>query len=91
MSRPRIVMHRKSSRIISGMTNLSRYPAPEDPWLLLRERELAERWKTSTRTLQRWRAEGGGPAYLVIGGAIRYRMADVVFFENSMRRGGGAR
>lgn len=55
----------------------------------LRERELADRWKTSRRTLQRWRAEGYGPAYVLIGGAIRYRFADVLDFERRMSRGGG--
>ncbi|MEJ8570763.1 helix-turn-helix domain-containing protein [Microbaculum marinum] len=63
---------------------------PDDPWLLIRERELAERWKTSRRTLQRWRAGGSGPAYILIGGAVRYRMADVLTFEERMRRAGGA-
>lgn len=61
---------------------------PEQP-AFLRERELAERWKTSQRTLQRWRAEGFGPAYIHIGGTIRYRMADVLAFETRHRRGGG--
>lgn len=55
----------------------------------LRERELAARWKTSRRTLQRWRAEDFGPAYVLIGGAIRYRFSDVLDFERRMRRGGG--
>lgn len=64
--------------------------SPDDPWFLIRERELAERWKTSQRSLQRWRAEGSGPAYILIGGAVRYRLADVVAFEERMRRGGGA-
>jgi hypothetical protein len=64
--------------------------SPDDPWHLIRERELAERWKTSRRTLQRWRADGSGPAYILIGGAIRYRWADITAFEERMRRGGGA-
>ena len=51
----------------------------------LRERELAERWKISRRTLQRWRAEGFGPAYIPIGGAIRYRIRDIEAFEEKMR------
>lgn len=51
----------------------------------LRERELAERWKTSPRTLQRWRAENFGPAWIRIGGAIRYLMKDVVDYENRHR------
>ena len=54
----------------------------------LRERELADRWKTSVRTLQRWRASGLGPGYVLIGGAIRYRFSDVIDFERRMSRGG---
>ena len=48
----------------------------------LRERELAQRWTMSQRTLQRWRKEGFGPAYILIGGTIRYRMADVLDYEH---------
>ena len=44
---------------------------PEDRFLL-RERRLAARWDISQRTLQRWRAEGRGPTFLCIEGAIRY-------------------
>jgi predicted site-specific integrase-resolvase len=62
---------------------------PDDPQLLIRERELAVRWKISRRTLQRWRAEGAGPAYIRIGDAVRYRLEDVFAFEQKMRRGGG--
>ena len=58
------------------------------PWLLIRESELAERWRTSQRTLQRWRKEAYGPAHIVIGGTIRYRIADILAFEERMRRGG---
>lgn len=61
----------------------------DDPQVLIRERELAVRWKISRRTLQRWRAEGTGPAYILIGDAVRYRLDDVFAFEQKMRRGGG--
>ena len=56
--------------------------------VFLRERELADRWKTSVRTLQRWRASGLGPGYVLIGGTIRYRFSDVIDFERRMSRGG---
>lgn len=55
----------------------------------LREPDLARRWHVSQRTLQRWRAEGLGPAYIRIGGAIRYRFADVLDFEARHRSEGG--
>jgi hypothetical protein len=62
-----------------------------DPLALIRDCDLADRWKKSLRTLQRWRAEGYGPAYLRIGGTIFYRLSDVLAFEAGVRRGGGAR
>lgn len=57
----------------------------------LRERELAARWSMSQRTLQRWRAEGYGPAWVCIGGAIRYRFEEVMAFEKRHCHGGSER
>lgn len=54
------------------------------------ERELASRWRIFARTLQRWRAERYGPSHVLIGGSVRYRMADVHAFEEG-RRSDGAR
>ncbi|WP_347882304.1 helix-turn-helix domain-containing protein [Jannaschia ovalis] len=54
---------------------------------MLRERDLAERWAVSQRTLQRWRAEGYGPAWINIGGSIRYKLATVEAFEGQMQSG----
>jgi predicted site-specific integrase-resolvase len=48
---------------------------------MLKERELAQRWCVSQRTLQRWRKEGYGPPWLTIGGNIRYRLSDIEHFE----------
>jgi len=55
---------------------------------LISEQELGERWQKSSRTLQRWRAERYGPAFILIGGSIRYRLEDILEFEARMRRGG---
>ncbi len=52
---------------------------------ILKEGELAARWKTSRRSLQRWRAEGSGPPFLRIEGAIRYRLVDVTAYEERQR------
>jgi N-acyl-D-aspartate/D-glutamate deacylase len=49
--------------------------------ILLREQELAARWQTSRRSLQRWRGDGSGPPFLRIGNAIRYRLTDILAFE----------
>lgn len=51
----------------------------------LTQRELAARWKLSGRTLERWRAEPYGPAWISIGGSIRYRMTDVLAWEAGHR------
>lgn len=55
---------------------------------LVSQKHLAARWKKSVRTLQRWRAEGYGPAWIHIGGSVLYRERDVLAYENRMRRGG---
>ena len=59
-----------------------------DPLDLVLERELARRWKRSLRTLQRWRAEGYGPAHIQIGVSIYYRIGDILAFEDLNRSGG---
>jgi len=50
--------------------------------------DLAERWKVSGRTLEKWRQKRRGPPYLLIGGAVRYRLEDVIAFETANLRGG---
>lgn len=70
------------------MTLTSRQALQHPPSGLLTERDLAARWVKSVRTLQRWRKEGYGPAYLRIGGSILYLMEDIEAFEASMRNGG---
>lgn len=67
---------------------------PDATWInqhdLLAEDELAQRWKKSTRTLQRYRADGTGPAWIRIGGSVLYRLSDVMAFEDAARVGGQA-
>ena len=52
---------------------------------LLTERELAERWQISVKTLYRWRVQGTGPAYVRLqetpAAPVRYRLEDVQQFE----------
>lgn len=47
----------------------------------LHQVELAERWRISPRTLERWRWEGKGPRYLKLGGRVVYRLEDIEAFE----------
>lgn len=60
---------------------------------LLTEKQLAERWRVSQRTLRRWRSTARLPAHIRIGhpvvGRVLYRLADVLVFEERAIRGGG--
>ena len=47
----------------------------------LNQIELADRWRISHRTLERWRWVGEGPAYLKVGGRVLYRLEDIEAHE----------
>ncbi len=49
--------------------------------------ELAERWRISEATLERWRTESIGPLFLKLGNQVRYRAQDVDVFEEVALRG----
>ena len=49
----------------------------------LTQPELAERWRVSGRTLERWRRNGTGPAFLRLNGKVLYRLSDVLGFEQT--------
>lgn len=51
----------------------------------LKEAALAARWQISKRTLQRWRQNETGPAYLRLGGRVAYCIEDVLEFESASR------
>lgn len=52
----------------------------------INQRELAERWRISPRTLERWRWTGEGPRFVKLGGRVVYRLADISDFEQAMIR-----
>ena len=55
----------------------------------LTEKDLAERWGISTRTVQNWRRSGAGPAFIVIGQhTVLYCEEDVIAYERAKRQGG---
>lgn len=54
----------------------------------LTQRDLADRWGCSPRTLQRWRTSSHGPAFVRLGGSVRYLLSDVVAFEVNNRTAG---
>jgi len=43
----------------------------------INQRELAQRWCVSERTLERWRIIGWGSHYIKIGGRVIYRLEDI--------------
>lgn len=49
---------------------------------MLTPMELAERWKVPIRLLATWRYEGRGPRYIKIEGSVRYRLDDVLAYED---------
>ena len=50
---------------------------------LMTQEEVAFRWKISEATLERDRSLKQGVRYLKIGGLIRYRLQDVLDYEDS--------
>jgi hypothetical protein len=52
--------------------------------------ELAQRWKLPPKTLAQWASQRKGPPYTKIGRWTRYRMADVIAWENRQATGGDA-
>jgi hypothetical protein len=55
----------------------------------LTQAELAARWRISPRTLERWRWLSQGPAFIKVGGSVRYRLQDVERFEAKQLRQAG--
>lgn len=55
---------------------------PTDPDAFLTEAEAAELSGFSVRTLQAWRTHGGGPPFVRVGRAIRYRRGALIDWMN---------
>lgn len=45
--------------------------------------DLARRWRRSARTLERWRRDRKGPAWLRLHGRVLYRLEDVLAYEQA--------
>ena len=52
----------------------------------LTQKQLSEHWQISTHTLERWRSEGIGPIFLKMLGQVRYRLSDILAFEQEALR-----
>ena len=48
--------------------------------------DLANRWRMSPRTLERWRFTGEGPQFIKLGGRVVYRLEDIEAFEHRQIR-----
>jgi hypothetical protein len=57
----------------------------------LSQLDLTQRWQLSSRTLERWRHLGRGPAYLKLGRGVMYRLQDIEAYETAHRRDGSER
>lgn len=62
------------------MPPTDRTTKPQSP-TLLSETELAQRWKVSTRTIQRWRHEGRLIKWFSIGRKVLYRIEAIEAIE----------
>lgn len=51
--------------------------------------ELAERCGVPKKTIYEWNSKGTGPRYMRMGNHARYRLADVVSWENDRYADGG--
>ena len=52
----------------------------------LTQGQLADRWKISPRTFERWRWVGEGPRFLKLGGRVVYSVEDVEVYEAEQLR-----
>jgi len=60
--------------------------APSGHLRHLGQDDLADRWQMSARTLERWRSQQQGPAFLKLGGKVIYRMEDILAYEAAQLR-----
>jgi excisionase family DNA binding protein len=56
---------------------------------LLTQQQLADELQVSLRTLERWRQQGIGPAFIQVGRSPRYRRSDINTWLDQQRRTGG--
>jgi hypothetical protein len=53
----------------------------------LTQQELADRWRLSPRTLERWRSSRSGPAFLKLGNRCLYPISEIEAYEQVHLRG----
>ena len=62
------------------------FPQEEISQALVDETEAGRRLGLKVKTLRRWRWAGKGPGFVKLGGAVRYRPADLEAFIMEGRR-----
>lgn len=60
----------------------------EDAWLT--RQEVADRERLPVATIAQWASQGKGPKYAKFGRHCRYRLSDVIAWENAQFSGGDA-
>lgn len=60
----------------------------EDYWLT--RQEVADRLKLPVKTLAQWASRGRGPRFRRIGKYTRYRMSELIEWENEQVSGGSS-
>jgi hypothetical protein len=71
---------------VAEATALLKSTAGPDPDSLMNSHEVAALLKVCDRTVERQRTAGTGPAFVVMGGVIRYARRDVLAFIQRNRR-----
>lgn len=66
-------------------SKIARLKAPT----VFNEKEVAARLGLSVKTLQNWRIAEKGPRYHKIGRSVRYRLGDIIAYEESLTTGAG--
>ncbi len=59
---------------------------PDSASELLMKRDVSDRLHLSMRTRRNWRVRGEGPKFLKIGRLVRYRLSDVLAWEEASLR-----
>jgi hypothetical protein len=54
--------------------------------VILDTRAAADFLRLSPRTLEGWRVRGGGPSFVKVGGAVRYRLASLEAYLQQQER-----
>lgn len=72
-----MIENRRLRRLAKSLTNRGIEPSVEILTDIMTTAEAAQYCRLGKPTLERFRISGNGPAYLKIGGAVRYRRRDL--------------